>query len=126
MGKLKLKHLTPEQYEFYKKNIFNGVGTSFAGINPPDFKFEEAALYHDLAYWVGGNELDRLQADFIFFYIGVKCIFKSPWYMWLGLSIILPIYSLFVLLFGWISFEYGKPSKNWEELLDKYNKSKTN
>lgn len=34
MKRLQIKDLTVDQYRFYKQNIFNGVGTSFLGINP--------------------------------------------------------------------------------------------
>jgi hypothetical protein len=61
--KLELEDLTPEQYQYFIDNIFNGVGSRHFLFNPPDLIFNQAAKRHDFAYWRGGTEEDRKDAD---------------------------------------------------------------
>lgn len=120
---LELSDLTAEDYNFFLKNIYNGVGTStnlgwFLGwlTDPADFCFGPAAIVHDFSYWKCGGIKDKLKADWIYFIDSLKLTFQQkvytiPFYLFVTL-----VYTFFLFLFGWISFEWGTPSTTFEEI----------
>lgn len=122
---LRLEDLTQEQLSYFKANIYNGVGSSYLDVDPPDFIFKQAALRHDFAYWLRGSELDRLRADLRFFKDGLQAIRnKAKWYSRPFYFLVLIVYTAFLLGLGWLSFEYGKPAKTWDEFIVNYENAK--
>jgi len=61
--KLKWRHLTPEQ----RRAVSNGCGGKGSWVPVPDFLFTASCNIHDFHYWRGGDEADRLKADFEFY-----------------------------------------------------------
>jgi hypothetical protein len=72
-------------------NICNGVGSKLLWLRifrcPPDIAelFEEAANWHDVAYYLGGGAVEKMYADTAFFnYLmeavyGVDCSWAARW-----------------------------------------------
>jgi len=78
-------HLTPEHVDAMKKRkILNGCGGKGAWVNAPDFLFEASCWHHDFNYWVGGDEADRLKADWEFYQAMLRDVdrFASWWNGW--------------------------------------------
>lgn len=121
MGKLHLKDLTPEQYDFFKLYCYNGVGSDSLAINPHDLIFKKAAESHDWYYLAGGTEKDRRYADKLFreeMLVAVKLCpgWKRPFYY-----IACYVYYAFVKYGGKYAFEYyPTPAESWEEFIKRY------
>ena len=62
----------------------------------PDLNVADCCRKHDMAYQQGGNEMDRLMADFEF----RECILEK------NSPIVAAIYFRGVRLFGWLFFNY--------------------
>ena len=56
---LKPEDLTQDQVI----EIWNGCGSDTIPIKPPHFLFGHASIMHDILYYIGGDESDRLIAD---------------------------------------------------------------
>ena len=114
---IQLDELTLKQKEYFLKNIWNGVG-SREYPDVPDFIFGEASKYHDFAYFRGGDENDRKEADRDFFHrahsaVRKQPLLKRPFYYVLSYTY---FYSLKKL--GGKAWEYyPAPAKNWNEWL---------
>lgn len=63
MNNISIKELT----EYQKKAICNGCGANNVFLNPPDWIFTDSCDQHDLDYWIGCTEQDRIEADNIFY-----------------------------------------------------------
>ena len=115
---LELEDLTPEQYQYFLRNVWNGVGSQEYAIKPPELCFALPSVRHDFYYWRGGTEADRLAADRRFLadalvearrYRGVqRAFYVNAAYLY--------FYGLRAL--GTKAFEYGeRPCQTWDELL---------
>jgi hypothetical protein len=78
--KLTLNSLTPEQYKYFKENIYNGVGSDEFPINPHDLIFKRPAEFHDFCYWRGGTKEDLKIADNRFLKLCLKRVKKEKKY----------------------------------------------
>lgn len=118
---LELEDLTKEQYDYFKKHIYNGVGSREFPINPHDLIFKKAAEKHDFYYWRGGDDSYRVLADKEYLkdsLIAVKLQpkWKQPFY-----HSVAYVYYGFLVALGRFAFEYSdEPCKTWEQLLKRF------
>lgn len=115
---LSFDKLRPNQQEFFKRYIWNGVGSKHFFINPHDLIFKEASLYHDFYYWRGGPlELKKL-ADEDFLHRCHAAVRKQPKWKRPFYYAVAAVYYTFLRL-GKVAWEYGEaPCQTWQELLD--------
>jgi len=65
--------------------VVNGCGGKGSWFDPPDWHAESSCDAHDLDYAVGGNELDRREADWRFRASMLATARLLPWWTrWLG------------------------------------------
>ena len=115
---LKPEDLTEDQVLM----IWNGCGADTIPIKPPHLLYGHASIKHDILYYIGGTEEDRLDADKIFLIDCKKAIanhnetgIKKLWYtLW-----------AYVYYFGLRklgnkgSFEYGAKAECWDDIKKK-------
>ena len=109
---LKYEDLTQEQINY----CFNGVGSDHFPIDPHDLIFREPAKKHDVAYWIGGEDKDRIEADHMFYAECATLVLQQPWYNRWFYATALRIYCFFLFRLGKFAFEYGPKPETWEEL----------
>lgn len=85
MSKLNFSELTP----FQKKSIVNIVENKKGLFNPPSFIPIVHYNEHDFLYWIGGTELDRIDADNNLYNIMIcitkQCVWwKQPLYRYMS------------------------------------------
>ncbi len=100
-----LAALTPEQ----KAHVCNGCGPKSWKSTIPTWHGRDACCQHDLAYWVGGDEEDRAEADRAL-YDGLIDASKPAWFgarMWMRIQ----AWAFYraVRLEGSHHFHYGVP-----------------
>lgn len=121
-GFLQLEDLTPEQFQYFKQNIYNGVGSREFPINPRDFIFKKAALRHDFYYFRLGDDNVRYQADLQYKEDGLAAIKEQPRWKQPFYRLVHHIYCFFLFKLGPYAWEYGpQPVKTWEQYLQSYN-----
>lgn len=102
------RNLTPEQRE----KLCNGCGPKGGWIPVPEFRFSASCDQHDMNYIIGGEEADRLKADFEFYSAMKNDIMRLPWYRKPGAHIIAWTYYRAVRLCGKTCFHYGA-KRSW-------------
>lgn len=118
---LQYEELTPEQKEYFLKNIWNGVGSREFPIDPHDLIFGPASVLHDFEYWRGGNESYRIAADKTFLKNCLSLVKKQPKYKQPFYYVAAYVYYCFLTTLGKYAFEYStEPAKTWEELLERF------
>lgn len=104
-----LKNLSKQEYKFFIKNIWNGVGSEYLP-KPPPFIFKRASIRHDFLYWAGGCKKERKEADLIFLEECIRAcnckkyrfkIFKKIIYILIAF-----LYWISLRIIGGLSFEY--------------------
>ena len=119
--KLTLDGLTPDQYKYFKENIYNGVGSRDFALDPHDLIFKKAAEYHDFAYWRGGTEQDRKEADKRFKRDCVDAAWNQKARSFLFYISAAYIYYYAVKFLGKYSFIYREePLDNWKDLKEAF------
>lgn len=109
--------LSVKQKDFFLKYIWNGVG-SREFVKPPALIFDEPSMYHDFAYFRGGTDEDRKQADKEFFHkahdeVRKKAVWQRPFYYTMSY-----VYFYGLKKLGGKAWEYyDKPADTWEEFL---------
>ena len=129
---LELSDLTAEQYNFFKNNIWNGVGTSVhicffldPITDPADMIFAPASLNHDWYYYLGHKFSDKLKADWKYFKESIRASIRYKHKLLIPFFILVScIYSLFLFLFGFISFEFDDHYHSFDEVLSIWEKDK--
>lgn len=112
--------LTSNQKDFFKKYIWNGVGSSHYTINPHDLIFKNASIYHDFNYFRGGNDELRELADSDFINRSLAAVrsqkfYKQPFY-W----VVAYIYYFGLVIFGKKAWEYyEEPADSWSEFMSR-------
>ena len=122
--KLSYNSLNLSDKKYFTEHIWNGVGSSQLNIKIKSYIFNGPSKPHDFEYWVRGNEIDRLKADINFFKNCLKVLRLATWYkkpIYLLMSI---FYFIILILFGWLTYEYGTRCETFEELKEFY-KNKT-
>ena len=107
--------------------IWNGVGSDTIPIKPPHFLFGKASIRHDVLYYIGGDESDRLAADIRFLEDCKQAIkehncsyIKKVWYY----------FWAYVYYYGLRklgnkgSFEYGPKAVCWEDIKERLMKDR--
>lgn len=124
---LQLTDLTPDQYSYYMKNIYNGVGSRSYSINPRDFIFKKAAEYHDFRYISGGTENNRLESDLEYDLWAKKAIQDEPnIFLRNFYKLVHKIYFYVLQKLGKNAWEYyDEPSKTWDEFIERFQKSES-
>lgn len=115
---LEFDNLTKLQKEFFLEFIWNGVGSrEFA--KPPQLIFANASVYHDFAYFRGGNESDRKIADKDFFHRSHSSTRKQHTYTRPFYYVMSYVYFYGLKKIGGKAWEYyDAPAQNWKEFLD--------
>lgn len=99
-----------------KQRVNNGCGPSWLTDKVKDFielylfgwMFNAQCGHHDWGYLVGGSELRRLECDLKFGLAVIKDALRALVNA-LCAVFIAPVFFILVLLFGWLSFNYGEP-----------------
>ena len=113
-----ISNITQEQL----MEVWNGVGSQSFDYKPPTFCFLEASKEHDLRYYIGGSELDRIAADFKFLKDGLKaCFSKKENYKYIPIAF---VYYFFLVILGPFAFEYGKKADSWDLVEGRVKKDK--
>jgi len=105
LSSLKFRHLTQKELGF----ISNGCGSKGGWIKVPNFIFKASCDHHDINYWIGGTESDRIKADWQFYEAMIEdansygwyCRFWYRWWAW--------VYYQAVRRLGYKYFYYGTP-----------------
>ena len=110
-ARLLVSDLSPQQ----RYKLCNGCGSKGGPVPVPDFIWKDACDQHDLDYWVGGNELDRLAADRALLQSILLSSFtaETAWAR-TRRKVAAHAYYWAVRAFGARSFHYGKPRGWWE------------
>lgn len=118
---LELEDLTDEQYEFFIRHIWNGVGSQEFALKPPALIFNPASVRHDFYYWRGGGEIERLAADVRFLNEALQACDYMPWttrWFYVGAA---HVYYRGLRVLGQRSFEYSeRPAETWEEFFARW------
>lgn len=114
---LQYEELTPEQKKFFLEHVWNGVG-SREYPDVPDFIFSEASIYHDFAYFRGGDEKDRKKADKEFLHRAHHAVRKQPKWKQPYYYLLTALYYFGLKKLGKKAFEYyPAPAKDWDEFM---------
>jgi len=112
VSRIELEDLTMEQFSA----IVNGCGGE--GLpQPPQFVFEEACARHDLDYWIGATELDRLVADRLFLHRMAAAAWRAGGLRRIPLLWAAWAYYRAVRAFGGAFFYYGPRKRGKADLV---------
>lgn len=118
---LELKDLTPDQYAYYRRWVYNGVGSRTFPINPRDFIFGPAAIEHDARYWFYLVPGLRAWVDKQFLVDCLKLVKQQPKWKRPFYWCIAHVYYLFLRLLGKYAWEKGeKPITKWDDFLTRF------
>jgi len=110
---LEFSDLTQEQIDF----IANGCGAKGSWIKVPDFIFGNSCKRHDFAYWRGGNEDDRRNADEeLYADMELRVQMLNSMYKRLFYRAIVYIYKRAVWIRGSKNFQYRDKMKTMADL----------
>lgn len=111
--------LTDSQKAFFRKFVWNGLGSRDAHIDPHDLIFKNASIYHDWYYFVGGPDKLRIAADKEFLVNCNKLVLKErAWKRWFYYPVSY-VYYFFIKIGSKLAWEYyDEPAQTWEEFIE--------
>lgn len=116
-----LADLTTNQFDFYHKYIFNGLGSRESWINPRDFIFRPAALHHDFWGIRGGPDALRVKADSDFYTKCKELADQEIWIKRIFYRSVAWVYYQALVQLSQIAWEYhDEPAKNWAEFIGNF------
>jgi len=126
--KKKYPYLTDVDIEDFIYTIWNGVGSSEFPILPKSYIFCGPSLIHDYDYYARGGIKEFFIANIDFFKNGLYEVKQNNYKLFYGFILIL--YTIGLMIFGTVAFEWGKKCNSYSELkqvwLNNENRSKLN
>jgi len=109
---LTYKDLTPIQ----KKFICNGCGSKGGIIKVPNFLFLASCNKHDFYFWRGGDSLEFIMANVLFYWFMLKDAWSALWYKRLYYIFWATAYFIAVMIGGWRVFNFSFRQKDLIDL----------